>query len=167
LILIEKKNVGLQGLHASLMTDLPKIDLFVEKASQDIKALLEPNHEEDSFPANFMIIRKLLRTTTTYVDNYRGDRSRVVTEDPDNLAEEDDNQEISNTKKFGFNKEPTLDDLVYRAPTPNNSDNQSYSKKIQISKLNQGSQRVNDSGPFSKYIKLESAGDGVINILSI
>jgi hypothetical protein len=32
--------------------------------------LLEPGRETLNFPDNFIIIRKLLRTTKTYVDNY-------------------------------------------------------------------------------------------------
>ena len=149
--------------------------MFVKKATDDIHILLDiarPN--EDTFPPNFILVRKILKTTKTYKDKYNGGSEEPMettsqVEEGFETKSQINYQDVPTLESLQFNEIP--DDAIHRS-----------SKEIHMSKLSDGSRELykskyiktepefnHSSGSSSissstKYIKLEPS-DGILKLL--
>ena len=84
----------------------PNLSLFVEKATNDLVKLVNDKDSE-----SFTIIKKILRTTGTYVDSYSdASSSSQINEDNDEVSPVNESIRVPDE----FEVEPTLADLMYR-----------------------------------------------------
>jgi hypothetical protein len=93
--------------------------LFVKKATDDIHILLDiarPN--EDTFPPNFILVRKILKTTKTYKDKYNGGSEEPMettsqVEEGFETKSQINYQDVPTLESLQFSE--ILDDATYRS----------------------------------------------------
>ena len=155
--------------------------MFVKKATDDIHILLDiarPN--EEIFPPNFILVRKILKTTKTYKDKYNGGSEEPM----ENTSQVEEGFETKS--QINYQDVPTLESLQFSEILDDATTHRS-SKEIHMSKLSDGSRdlykykyiktepefnhRSHSSSSSSissttKYIKLEPS-DGILKLLKI
>jgi hypothetical protein len=170
---LKKKLWSLQNLHAELRNKdngkSPEIALFVKKASDDIQILLDsidrPN--EEIFPPNFILVRKILKTTKTYKDKYNGG-SEEPTETTSQVEEgfetksQVNHQDVPTLESLQFNEIP--EDATHRSSKKIHMSKSYKSKYIKTEPEYNHSSGSSSISSSTKYIKLEPS-DGILKLL--